>query len=92
MMVEKKYLDYYYTLSAPSEGGEAEMTMVTGHSDTDEIKNYYINDDINRAPEEYFSIYPDGLIVFFKRTKELIEVYSNKEFDLHDDGIFYLVR
>lgn len=91
-MFEGIDLEYYYTLSAPAGGGEANLTLSTGHTEQDLIKNYYLNRDIENGPIEYFSIYPDGLVIFFRQIPQLIEVYSNKEFDLRDDGKFYLTR
>lgn len=90
-MFELLDLDCYYTIAAPNSGGEVTLTLSTGHTEQDLVKNYYLNRDIKNGPVEYFSIYPDGLVIFFRQTLELIEIYSNKEFDLGDDGIFYLI-
>lgn len=90
-MFENTDLDYYYTLAAPSGGGNSNMTLRTGHTEQDLIKNYYLNKDIENGPVELFSIYPDGLVIFLRQRADLVEFYSNKEFELHDDGNFVLV-
>ena len=90
-MFENTDLDYYYTLAAPSGGGETDLSFVTNHTENDLIKAYYLNKDSNKGPLEFFAIYPDGLVIFTRTQPLLIELYSNKEFEINDDGNFVLI-
>lgn len=79
-----------YELTAPINGGTVEMNMKTPNQG--EISNFYINKDIEKGPLEFFSIYEKGLVIFARQTAEKIEIYSNAEFDIGDDGVFVLVE
>lgn len=82
---------YRYNLSSPAHGGDANLTFKTPHDGEVEIHNYYINKDITKGPLEHFSIYSSGLVIYVKQTADNFDLYSNKEFELKDDGHFHLV-
>lgn len=90
-MIENINLEYSYSLEAPVGGGESTLTMKTNYTEDVTAKNFYINDEIEKGPIEFFSIYSTGLVVFFRQSVDLIEIFSNKEFNLTDDGTFILV-
>lgn len=90
-MFEHIKLEYYYSVSAPETGGETTMTFKTGYDNSVKVKDYIINDDIKRGPIERFEVFSTGLVMFHRDTASLGETYSNMSFELHDDGIFYLV-
>jgi len=67
------------------------MNLKTNYADDVIINNYYINKDIKRGPVEYFSIYSTGLVIFLHQTPTEIQIHSNMEFQLNDDGEFILI-
>lgn len=92
MMFEYEDLDYVYNLQKSDSLEEVSMDMKTGYDDTVRIHNYHINKDAKKGPLEHFSIYSTGLVIFVRQYADKIYIYSNKEFRLEDDGIFYLVE
>lgn len=91
-MFEHTDLDYHYNLQISDSVNEVEMTMFTGYGNDVKIQNFYINNDAKKGPLERFSIYSTGLVIFSRQTADSIDLYSNKEFRLEDDGVFYLVE
>lgn len=91
-MFEHTDLDYHYNLQISDSVSEVEMTMFTGYGDDVEIQNFYINKDAKKGPLEHFSIYSTGLVIFLRQGADNIDLYSNKEFRLEDDGAFHLVE
>ena len=90
-MFEHIDLENYYSVQTPVGNDTIEMKMKLPGQENAKIKNYYINKDIKNGPIEYFTVYDSGIVLFMRQTNKLIEFYTNREFNLMDDGFFYLV-
>lgn len=83
----------HYTLTVSPSTETSGMDLVTGYEPSEvTINNYYINKDEKNGLIESFSIYSSGLVIFFRQTSNEINIYSNKEFQLEDDGKFHLIK
>lgn len=88
-MQKTENLKFDYSLKAPNGGGTSEMNLKTGFDKDVNFTNYIISK--TDAVNEYFSVYENGLVIWFHETSKEIAIKSNKEFALEDDGNFWLV-
>lgn len=87
---DKENLDYEYHVGPVEGSGTITMNLKLGDPYLDSHpKSYYVHNSDELT--EYFTVYPDGLVFFFHKTTTQIDVYTNREFELKDNGDFVLV-
>ncbi|MCI1700027.1 hypothetical protein [Liquorilactobacillus nagelii] len=82
-------LKYEYFNQAPSGGGTSTLNLKTGYSNDVNFTSYIIKKTDDEV--EFFSLYETGLAIWAHNTSSKVEIKSNKEFRLEDDGTFWLV-
>ena len=90
-MFTSENLDFYYSVRAPVGGGTTEMKLTMNYPESTNVHSYIINEDKINGLNEILSVYDTGLVTYTKNSSTLVELRTNKEFLMQDDGSFKIV-